>query len=184
MLTLPLALLPPLLPSPLLLPLLPLLLLLLPLLLLLQQQLLLPVGRRVGHRRSGSAGSIGSRTSPSQRSITLAPVASRSTLQLRHSMSQQATAAAAAAGTSAGSQAGGVEGLVGMVVGVVMEMWVLLCGVASVVGGLCKGLGGKVGLVGGVLMVVGVGHLLLMWRVVQLLGVLVEKLDAPASLTL
>jgi hypothetical protein len=176
MLTLPLALLPPLLPSPLLLP-------LLLLLLLLQQQLLLPVGRRVGHRRSGSAGSIGSRTSPSQRSITLAPVASRSTLQPRHSMSKQATAAAAA-GTSASGQAGGVEGLVGMVVGVVGVMWVLLCGVASVVGGVCKGLGGKVGLVGGVLMVVGVGHLLLMWRVVQLLGVLVEKLDAPASLTL
>ena len=74
--------------------------------------------------------------------------------------------------------------MVGLVGGVLKVLWVLLCGVAGMVGGLCKGLGEKVGLVGGVVMVLGVGHLMLMWRVVQLLGVLVEKLDGSASLTL
>lgn len=49
---------------------------------------------------------------------------------------------------------------------------------AVAAGGVCKGLGQQVGVVGGVVLVMGLGHMMLLWKVLQLLTVLIQKLDA------
>lgn len=73
------------------------------------------------------------------------------------------------------SQGGGqkVLGLLQGVGGVVVDA-------AVAAGGVVKGVGEQVGVVGGVVLLLGLGHMLLLWRVLQLLSVLIEKLDSAS----
>lgn len=65
-------------------------------------------------------------------------------------------------------------------VGCVLALSGLLVEGAVAAGGVCRGLGQQLGLLGCVVVALGLGHLLLMWRLLQLLSVLVVKLDAAA----
>jgi hypothetical protein len=64
--------------------------------------------------------------------------------------------------------------------GVLQAVGGVVLDAAAAAGGVCKDAGAQLGLVGCVVLVLGLGHMVLLWRVLQLLSVLIEKLDRPS----